>query len=198
MSSRSYLVAALVLLLAGTSAADKKKKPRENNGFIYDVRLGVAEIEQQGEVCLTIKNAKLKPGDAVAIISTEGAVEQAQVTAKLDKSCSRDRNTQPDDIFYMLQLSKNRLPPSSLGLGIADYSGPFENTGEFVGFNTMRLAGSADFFSSCAGSEGVNLLVWNGRPREGTLEWHRYYYLGYDVEATCTAADSAAMEKLKE
>lgn len=198
MSSRSYLVAALVLLLAGTSAADKKKKPRENNGFIYDVRLGVAEIEQQGEVCLTIKNAKLKPGDAVAIISTEGAVEQAQVTAKLDKSCSHDRNTQPDDIFYMLQLSKNRLPPSSLGLGIADYSGPFENTGEFVGFNTMRLAGSADFFSSCAGSEGVNLLVWNGRPREGTLEWHRYYYLGYDVEATCTAADSAAMEKLKE
>ena len=198
MSSRSYLVAALVLLLAGTSAADKKKKPRENNGFIYDVRLGVAEIEQQGEVCLTIKNAKLKPGDAVAIVSTEGAVEQAQVTAKLDKSCSHDRNTQPDDIFYMLQLSKNRLPPSSLGLGIADYSGPFENTGEFVGFNTMRLAGSADFFSSCAGSEGVNLLVWNGRPREGTLEWHRYYYLGYDVEATCTAADSAAMEKLKE
>ena len=198
MSSRSYLVAALVLLLAGTAAAAKKKKPRENNGFIYDVRLGVAEIEQQGEVCLTIKNAKLKPGDAVAIISTEGAVEQAQVTAKLDKSCSHDRNTQPDDIFYMLQLSKNRLPPSSLGLGIADYSGPFENTGEFVGFNTMRLAGSADFFSSCAGSEGVNLLVWNGRPREGTLEWHRYYYLGYDVEATCTAADSAAMEKLKE
>lgn len=198
MSSNPYLVATLVLLLAGTAGAAKKKKPRENNGFIYDVRLGVAEIEQQGEVCLTIKNAKLKPGDAVAVISTEGAVEQAQVSAKLDKSCSRDRNTEPDDSFYTLQLYKNRLPPSSLGLGIADYSGPFENTGEFVGFNTVRLAGNADFFSSCTGSEGVNLLVWNGLPRQGMLEWHRYYYLGYDVEATCTAADTAAMEKLKE
>jgi hypothetical protein len=125
-------------------------------------------------------------------------VEQAQVTAKLDKSCSRDRNTELDDVFYTLQLYKNRLPPSSLGLGIADYSGPFENTGQFVGFNTMRLAGNADFFSSCAGSESVNLLVWNGVPRQGTLEWHRYYYLGYDVEATCTAADTAAMEKLKQ
>jgi hypothetical protein len=197
MSSRCYLIAALVLLLAGT-AAGKKKKARENNGFVYDLRLGVAEIEQQGEVCLTIKNAKLKPGDAVAVISTEGAVEQAQVTAKLDKSCSRDRNTELDDVFYTLQLYKNRLPPSSLGLGIADYSGPFENTGQFVGFNTMRLAGNADFFSSCAGSESVNLLVWNGVPRQGTLEWHRYYYLGYDVEATCTAADTAAMEKLKQ
>jgi hypothetical protein len=190
-------VAALVLLLAGSVAA-KKKKPRENNGFIYDVRLGVAEVDQQGEVCLTIKNAKLKPGDAVVVISSEGAVEQAQVTAKLEKSCSRDRNTGPDDAFYSLQLFKNRLPPSSLGLGIADYSGPFENNGEFVGFNTVRLAGKADYFSSCTGSEGVNLLVWNGLPRQGTLEWHRYYYLGYDVEATCTATDKAAMEKLKE
>lgn len=198
MSSRTYLMAILVLLLAGTAAVAKKKKPRENNGFIYDVRLGVAEIEQQGEVCLTIKDSKLKPGDPVAVISTEGAVEQAQVTAKLDKSCSRDRNTGPDDVFYTLQLSKNRLPPSSLGLGIADYSGPFENTGEFVGFNTVRLAGNADYFSSCTGSEGVNLLVWNGLPRQGTLEWQRYYYLGYDVETTCTAADTAAMEKLKQ
>ena len=198
MSSRTCLIAILLLLLSGTTAATKKKKPRENNGFIYDVRLGVAEIEQQGEVCLTIKNARLKPGDAVAVISTEGGVEQAQVTAKLDKSCSRDRSTEPDDIFYTLQLSKNRLPPSSLGLGLADYSGPFENNGEFVGFNTVRLAGKADYFSSCTGSEGVNLLVWNGLPRQGTLEWHRYYYLGYDVEATCTAADTAAMEKLKE
>jgi hypothetical protein len=190
-------VATLVLLLAGTAASARKKKPRENNGFIYDARLGVAEVEQQGEVCLTIKNAKLKPGDAVAVVSTEGGVEQAQVTAKLEKSCSRDRNSEPDDTFYKLQLSKNRLPPSSLGLGIADYSGPFENNGEFVGFNTVRLAGKADYFSSCSGNEGVNLLVWNGLPRQGTLEWHRYYYLGYDVESTCTDADTAAMEKLK-
>ncbi|HKW68597.1 MAG TPA: hypothetical protein VJP04_14990, partial [Terriglobales bacterium] len=146
MSRWIYLIAVLVLLLAGTAVAAKKKKPRENNGFIYDVRLGVAEIEQQGEVCLTMKNGKLKPGDAVAVISTEGAVEQAQVSAKLDKSCSRGRDTEPDDAFYTLQLYKNRLPPSSLGLGIADYSGPFENTGEFVGFNTLRLAGNADFF----------------------------------------------------
>lgn len=185
------------MLMAGTGLA-KKKKPRENNGFIYDVRLGVAEVEQQGQVCLTVKNAKLKPGDAVAVISTDGGVEQAQVTAKLERSCSRDRHAEPDDTFYTLQLAKNRLPPSTLGLGIADYSGPFENNGEFVGFNTVRLQGKPDYFSSCAGSEGVNLLVWNGLPHQGTLEWHRYYYLGYDVETTCTEADTSAMEKLKE
>jgi hypothetical protein len=193
----AYLTLALVLLLGGTGQA-KKKKPRENNGFIYDVRLGVAEVQQQGQVCLTIKNPKLKPGDSVAVISTGGGVEQAQVTGKLEKSCSRDPHTEADDSFYTLQLTKNRLPPSTLGLGIADYTSPFESNREFVGFNTVRLEGKADYFSSCTGSEGVNLLVWNGLPHQGTLEWHRYYYLGYDVETTCTEADTLAMEKLKE
>lgn len=195
---KTYLVAGLVLLLVVTGLAKKKKKPRENNGFVYQQRLGVAEVGQQGVVCLTIQNDKLKPGDPASVISTEGGVEPAQVTAKLDKSCSWSPNTQPGDAFYTLQLAKNRLPPGTLGLGIGDYSGPFVNRSEFVGFNTVRLEGNADYFSSCAGNEGVNLLVWNGLPHQGTLEWHRYHYLGYDVETTCTEADSAAMEKLKE
>ncbi len=187
----------IVLLLAGAGAA-KKKKPRENNGFIYELRLGVAEVEPQGQVCFTIPNPKLKPGDPVAVISTQGGVEPAQVTAKLEKSCSRDPHPEPADAFYTLQLAKNRLPPGTLGLGIADYSGPFQNQGEFVAFNTVRLEGEPDFFSSCTSSEGVHLLVWNGPPHQGTLQWHRYHYLGYDVESTCTGADTSAMEKLKE
>ena len=197
MKRLTYLAIALFLLLAANGLG-KKKKPRENNGFIYDLRLGVAEVEQHGEVCLTIKNSKLKAGDSISVVSTEGGVEQAQVTAKLEKSCSRDPNSAPDDVFYSLRLAKHRLPPSTIGLAIADYSGPFENNGEFVGFNTVRLEGKADYFSSCAGSEGINLLVWNGLPHEGALQWHRYYYLGYDVDTTCTPADTSAMGKLKE
>lgn len=198
MRGKACLAAALIVLAAATGMARKKKKPRENNGFVYDLRLGVAEVGQQGQVCLTIPNARFKAGDPVSVISTQGGVEQAQITAKLEKSCSRDPNTQAGDAFYTLQLAKNRLPGGTLGLAIADYSGPFANQGEFVGFNTLRLEGKPDFFSSCTGSEGVNLLVWNGLPHEGTLEWHRYHYLGYDVETTCTQADTAAMEKLKE
>lgn len=198
MKGRTFLVVGLVLVLAGAGLAKKRKKPRENNGFIYDLRLGVAEVEQKGQVCFTIPNDKLKPGDPVAVISMDGGVEQAQVMAKLEKSCSRHPNSEPGDVFYTLQLAKKRLEPGTLGLGVADYSGPFENRGEFVGFNTVQLEGKADYFSSCTGSEGVNLLVWNGLPHRGTLEWHRYYYLGYDVESTCTNADTAAMETLKE
>jgi hypothetical protein len=196
--ARVYVLVALVLLLPATGLAKKKKKPRENNGFIYDLRLGVAEVGAEGAICLGIPNPKLKPGDPVPIISIDGGVQQAQVTAKLEKSCFRNANGKPDDAFYSVQLVKNQLKPGTLGLGIADYSGPFANHGEFTGFNTLRLQGKPDYFSSCTGGEGVTLLVWNGLPHQGTLEWHRYYYLGYDVETTCAEADTSAMEKLKQ
>jgi hypothetical protein len=196
MRGRVWCVLAVVPWLVATGSA-RKKKPREVEGFVYVQRLGAAEVLQQGQVCLTLPNPKLKPGDPVAVIATDGGVEQAQVTAKLDKSCARHPDTEPGDAFYTLQLAKNRLQAGTLGLGIANYSGPFENTRGFVGFNTLRLQGKPDYFSSCAGGEGVNLLVWNGLPRQGTLEWHRYYYLGYDVEATCTDADTAAIKQLE-
>lgn len=195
MKGRVWLALAAVLLLAGTGAA-RKKKPREIDGFVYAQRLGAAEVGQQGQVCLIIPNSKLKPGDPVAVLS-EGGVQQAQVTAKVEKSCASHPNSEPEDEFYTLQLAKSRLEPGTLGVGVAGYSGPFDNSGGFAGFNTLRLQGKPDYFSSCTGGEGVNLLVWNGLPHQGTLEWHRYYYLGYDVEATCTDADTAAIQQLK-
>ena len=181
MKGRVCFLLAALLVLAATGAA-RKKKPRQVGGFIYAQRLGAAEV--------------LKPGDPVAVLSAGGGVQQAQVTAKLDKSCARRPNGDSGDSFYMLQLAKSRLDAGTLGLGIADYSGPFTNTAGFAGFNTLRLQGKPDYFSSCAGGEGVNLLVWNGLPHQGALEWHRYYYLGYDVEATCTDADTAAIQQL--
>jgi hypothetical protein len=49
--------------------------------------------------------------------------------------------------------------------------------------------GTPESFRSCASSEGLHLTVWSGKPLEGKLRWHEYYYLGYDVEADCTAKD---------
>ena len=196
MKGRICFVLAAVLLLPVTGSA-RKKKPREVDGFIYAQRLGAAEVLQHGQVCLIIPDAKLKAGDPVAVISTEGGVQQAQVTAKLEKSCTSHPDGEPGDEFYTLQLVKNRLEPGTFGVAIAGYSGPFVNSGGFVGFNTLRLQGKPDYFSSCTGSEGVNLLVWNGLPHQGTLEWHRYYSLGYDVEVTCTDADTAAIKQLE-
>ncbi|MCI0689673.1 MAG: hypothetical protein L0Y54_20920 [Sporichthyaceae bacterium] len=44
-------------------------------------------------------------------------------------------------------------------------------------------------FRACTSSEGLHLTAWSGTPLQSTRIWHRYYYLGYDVEPSCVEAD---------
>ena len=38
--------------------------------------------------------------------------------------------------------------------------------------------------------KGIHLTVWSGGYPEGRRQWHRYFYLGYDVEPNCTAREA--------
>jgi hypothetical protein len=49
--------------------------------------------------------------------------------------------------------------------------------------------GRAETFRACTSSEGLHLKIWSGAPGTGTQRWHRYLYLGYDVEPSCTRLD---------
>ena len=53
--------------------------------------------------------------------------------------------------------------------------------------------GTPESYRECTSAEGVHLTVWTGEPLRGTRIWHHYYYLGYDVEPTCTEADIEAL-----
>lgn len=50
--------------------------------------------------------------------------------------------------------------------------------------------GVPERFRACTSSEGVHLTIWSGQPLTGRLRWHRYVYLGYDVDPTCAAAET--------
>ena len=41
----------------------------------------------------------------------------------------------------------------------------------------------------CTSSEGLHLTAWAGEPLKTRRLWHQYYYLGYDVEPSCTEED---------
>jgi hypothetical protein len=45
------------------------------------------------------------------------------------------------------------------------------------------------YLRSCTSGEGMHLTAWAGKPLAGARVWHRYHYLGYDVEPTCTPKD---------
>ncbi len=48
---------------------------------------------------------------------------------------------------------------------------------------------------SCTSHEGLPLTVWAGTPLKSQRLWHRYYCLGYDVEASCVDRDVREPER---
>jgi hypothetical protein len=44
-------------------------------------------------------------------------------------------------------------------------------------------------FGVCAGTEGLHATAWAGAPLLSPRVWHAYYYLGYDVDPTCSEAE---------
>jgi hypothetical protein len=50
--------------------------------------------------------------------------------------------------------------------------------------------GTALRFRSCTSSEGLHLSAWPSPKISGRPFWHSYVYLGYDVEPTCSEAET--------
>jgi len=44
--------------------------------------------------------------------------------------------------------------------------------------------------STCTSREGLHISAWAGKPMKGRRLWHLYWYLGYDVEPSCTELEA--------
>lgn len=155
----------------------------------YKTQVGIVEPGDSSTVCMTISNSGLKPHQIVKII-TSGQPQaglDAEVTEVAKKNCSRDPNQLNGDVHYLVHLA-NDQDLSTMGLALVNYTGGFKVIDGLYGFN-LRSDGSLDFFRSCSSNEGMHMSVWSGPPLRGTRRWHRYFYLGYDVEASCNEKD---------
>jgi hypothetical protein len=105
----------------------------------------------------------------VMVTAPDRRALQAQVVARLEHPCRALANAGLTGAFYALR-------PASAGagpwLGIADFG-----------------AHPHAVLRACTSTEGVHLEV---RDRQGRRLWHRYVYLGYDVDPTCTPDESGA------
>jgi len=76
---------------------------------------------------------------------------------------------------------------------VANFHGPFRETAHGITADLDRN-GAIESFRSCTSGEGVHLTIWADQPLEGLRKWHDYYYLGYDVDADCTASETQAAQ----
>jgi hypothetical protein len=110
--------------------------------------------------------------------------------SKVDASCP-DSNTGAQR--YEVRADNAGLPPLMPVIAVVGFSGRFNRRGDLI---TADLDGDGqdEFFRSCASAEGIHFTVWSGKPLNGKLRWHEYYYLGYDVSPTCAPQEAQPLK----
>lgn len=163
-----------------------------------DRKLGIV-VAKENLVCLIASVASLNIGSQVnlVLLSVPQKVVTGTVMSVSDRKCTEI--SKPHNIpgkYYRLSVPNNHTQLSVPAIGILNSSNQLRRVG-------LRVVGDLDgdgieeSFRSCTSSEGFHLTVWSGRALTGTRKWHSYYYLGYDVEPTCTTIEVKDNNDLK-
>jgi hypothetical protein len=135
--------------------------------------------------CLSIRNGSLSAGSPLQVIdpSTQRVVS-ATVAAASDACIEPGA---PSEHGYSMSIKGNVRSPF-VGIGLVGDVGVRSSGGVL----SADIEGDRheDFFRLCTSQEGVHLTIWSEAALTGRRRWHRYHPLGYDVEPTCTPAET--------
>jgi hypothetical protein len=147
-------------------------------------------VSKAGQACVSIHDASLRRNSRLQVVTTSPpqTVSSGRVAATVQSCSSAEVDDSPDFRHYEIRLANASLSDFMPVIAISRFAGVFARNGDLV---TADLDGDGrpEFFRSCTSAEGIHLTIWSGRPLSGTLRWHRYFHLGYDVTPTCTAAE---------
>ena len=180
----AHAPALFVLLLA---ACQKTHTPP---AFDYTSDLGVA-VDKVDGVCLDIPNGALSAGQRIQFVtsSTPQTTGELEIAVKVDQACTPIDQNKRELHHYRFKVVRGSLEKGAPAFAIANFGGTLIAARDGVTGDLDR-DGQPESFRSCTSLEGLHLTVWTGKPLEGRRRWHYYYYLGYDVEANCTDADT--------
>ncbi|HET7040169.1 MAG TPA: hypothetical protein VFH97_09790 [Gemmatimonadales bacterium] len=158
--------------------------------FDYDRHLGLAFVLPDGAICLTIHAPGLQPGTPVLLVDDRDSAAVVAATLRTPRSapCPREVPGTADVLYTGVTHDPDRLPPGSVVVAVVASRQPLLAGAQGVA-GDLDGDGVLEYFRQCASNEGVHFTVWSGTPLRGERRWHRYFYLGYDVEPSCTEAE---------
>jgi hypothetical protein len=156
----------------------------------YSARIGTA-VQSGGHVCFSINNAKLSPKSVVSLVtpSNPQSVAEAEIIGHSATGCPGIRNETPPQSGYELKLVQGTIQDFMPVIAVSGGADQFTSAASTVTAHLGTDAANASF-RSCTSSDGVHLTVWRAKPLQSTRLWHQYYYMGQDLEPTCTEKDT--------
>lgn len=166
------------------------RQPPIAHAFKDSSDIGVAVVHS-GSPCLVIGNAGLSSSERIRLIVSVPtySTADAEITGRAAHPCTAAEQSEGKLSHYGFKLTQESLPPEVPAFAIIGFRGALKTSESGI---TADLDGNGHpvTFRSCTSAEGVHLTIWSGKPLESSRRWHRYFYLGYDVDPTCTEADT--------
>ena len=156
--------------------------------FSFESDAGVM-LTKGGQTCVELRDTAVV-GHTVQFVaaSTPQTVGRAQLSAK-SPSCGALFQDTTSFTYYSATILSGTLDEGLPAVVLARVTKPLTFADSTVALD-IDGDGKLDAVRSCTSSDGVHLTVWDGAPPTGRREWHRYVYLGYDLEPTCTDPES--------
>ena len=170
----------------GLAALGAQALGAQSAGAVRRLEIAIADVDSAGTVCMRGGGA-LPPSARVWLVQPDTPQSLAEAVPG-SGPCVRRRPDAAQERLLPLRVLGGALDSTRLSIAIV---GAHERPVLRGGLASADLDGDGtpERFRACTSAEGVHLTIWSGRPPTERLRWHRYYYLGYDVEPSCTAAE---------
>lgn len=185
---------ALLLITGILAGADQSKTSQSNRNsglFDYATQVGIVFRNEDKQLRLEIKNPNLSPHEEIVIVesSKPQKLARAAIDGKVSGNCSQGGINDEGGACYKLRVVSGKIDGDSIAFGVAKAAASFTiRRGSVIA--DLENDRVEERFRVCASMEGLHLTVWSGIPLKGKRQWHRYFYLGYDLEPNCADGDS--------
>jgi hypothetical protein len=160
--------------------------------FDYNARMFVADEDSSGTyVCFTAKDSTLLPDTRVTIVFAGFPQHSAvgRITSRGKLPCIPGPPMPPmDSTQYIAEMPRDTSDRNGIPVVLLGTVAKPEQRGDTVTIQIERGKPPVQF-RFCASTEGLHATAWAGVPLASTRRWHAYYYLGYDVDPTCSEAE---------
>ena len=158
-------------------------------------QFGVA-VKSGANICLSLRGKTLSLNTTVTLVtpSAPQSTAAAQVIERSSSPCPGIQDDASSYTSYQLRLAHGTSSVQENMPLIAAIAPPsqFKKVHEIVeAYLSGRSTNRPDTFHSCTSADGIHLTVWQGKPLVSKRVWHQYYYLGQDLEQTCTIKETA-------
>ena len=181
------------IALAALLSSSCRTHTDEQKPWSFSSNIGVVAPKSR-KICLSIHNSSLSAGRKVRVLrlaSPQAGPEEAIVIGT-DDTCSNSAGSDANLTGYQIHFEKSDSVAAP-AIGIIGVSGAFRKKGDLLAAD-LDGDGKEEYFRSCTSAEGVHFSIWSEQPLLGTARWTQYYYLGYDVEPTCTPKEMELKE----